>query len=153
MIEKIKKYQNHPLVQDFRDIRSLGFAVFGILVLLVSWSGINVIETNYKLERQLAKLDQQNQVLQLQNNNQKLRNEYFNTPEYLELQARQQLGKGLPGEKLLLVPKSVALAHTVDLSKDTQARTATKKPEAPKYQQNLQAWRDFLFRRTLSPSS
>jgi cell division protein FtsB len=151
MLEKIKSYQNHPWVRDFRDIRTIGFAVFGVLVLLVSWSGVTVIETNYKLERQMAKLQQQNGVLSLQNQNDKLKNQYYTTNDYLELQARQQFGKAAPGETVLLVPKNVALAHTIDIEK-TDVVTPAPAPQTPKYQQNFQAWRDFLFKRALPPA-
>ena len=153
MLDKIKNLQNHPWVTEIRDIRAVAFGVFGVLVLLVSWSSVNIIETNYKLERQLAKLQQQNEVARLENQNQKLRNEYYGTDEYQELQARKQFGKGLPGETLLLVPKEVALAHTVEPTIANSEVSAAEKPTPPRYQQNLQAWRDFLFRRSLAPSS
>lgn len=146
MFEKIKKILGAPFITQFRDIRAVGFAVFGILVLLVSWSSVKVIETNYKLERQIAKLEQQNQLLGLENTNQKLRNQYFNTDEYLELQARKQFGKGLPGETLLLVPKDVALSYTVAPPAAQPANPNTPKAEPPLYQRNLVAWRNFLFR-------
>ena len=147
MFENIKKYQNHPYWQQLRDIRFLGFMVFGILVLLASWSGVNVIETNFTLQKQITQLDQQNQVQQLTNSNLKLQNEYYNTDTYLELTARQEFGKGAPGETLLLVPQSVALAHAKQLPDDT---SKTSKPNAstqPKYQQNLDAWLNFFFHR------
>src|SRR4051812_21857007 len=115
MFEKIKILLNHPVIKEFRDVRIVGLVVFGIITLLVSWSGLQVIEANYQLQQQVAQLEQQNQVVELENNNLKLSNEYYNTDQYLELQARRQFGKGAPGEKLLLVPKNVALAHTVDL--------------------------------------
>ena len=151
MLEKIKKLPQSQLVRDLKDIRVLGFSVFGALVLLVSWSGVNVIEANYKLEQQMSKLLQQNAVLDLENSNQKLKNEYYKTDAYLELQARKQLGKAAPGETLLLVPKSVALANTKDLTQAAPT-AAPEKPTPPKYQQNLEAWRDFLFKRALPPS-
>ena len=75
----------------------------------------------------------------------KLGNEYFKTDEYLELQARRQFGKAAPGETLLLVPKKVALAHTVDLA--SKNKPAPKAVQKPLYQRNFEAWIDFLFRR------
>src|ERR1700741_1212291 len=125
MLEKIKNLQDHPYVQQFRDVRFNGFIVFGILVLLVSWSGVSVIETNFDLQKQVSKLEQQNQVSELENNNLKLQNEYYNSNQYLELTARRQFGKGQPGEKLLLVPKNVALNYTVDIPKASKQADAT----------------------------
>jgi cell division protein FtsB len=147
MIEKIKKYYNHGLIQQFKDVRFAGFVVFGILVLLVTWSGISVIETNYELQKQVSKLEQQNQVSQLENNNLKLQTEYYNSDQYLELTARRQFGKGQPGEQLLLVPKSVALKYTVDISQETRQATATPMLKKPFVQKNIEAWLDFFTHR------
>src|SRR5437667_142896 len=82
------KSKNRPYyfyARQLRDVRVLGLVIFGGLVLLVSWSGIQVIQTNYDLQKQISKLQQQNQVQELENNNLQLTNQYFNTDQYLEL--------------------------------------------------------------------
>jgi cell division protein FtsB len=146
MLDKIEKYRKHPIVQQLRDVRVLGLLLFGVIVLLVSWSGVQAIQTNYELQKQIAKLEQEAKVGELENNNLKLRNQYYNTDQYLELQARRQFGKAAPGEKLLLVPKNVALAHTSEPPTATAAPIAPK-PHKPTYQQNFEAWINFLFHR------
>jgi cell division protein FtsB len=148
MFEKIQKYYNHAFVQQFKDVRFSGFIVFGVLVLLVTWSGISVIETNYELQKQVSKLQQENQVRQLENNNLKLQNEYYNTDQYLELTARRQSGKGQPGEKLLLVPESVALKYAPEIPKEVVAETATPTLKKPFVQKNIEAWVDFFTHRS-----
>ncbi len=147
MLEKIKSSKYYFYGSQLRDVRVLGLAFFGVLVLLVSWSGIQVIQTNYDLQKQISKLQQQNQVSQLENNNLHLRNQYYNTDQYLELTARKQFGKAAPGETVLLVPKTVALAHAKEIPKpDTQTK---EKPitHKPTYQRNFEAWMDFLLHR------
>jgi cell division protein FtsB len=145
MFEKIQKLSHHPYIEQFRDVRVVGFLVFGVLVLLVSYSGVNVIQANYVLQKQVAQLEQENQVSELENNNQKLQNQYYNTDQYLELVARKQFGKGLPGETLLLVPKSVALAHTIPPTANNSEPTKHSSAK-PRYQQNLEAWRDLFLK-------
>lgn len=145
MLEKIKQYKNHPYVQQFRDVRAVGLAVFGVIVLLISWSGVKAIQTNYDLQKQISQLTQENQVQQLKNNNLQLQNEYYNTNQYLELTARQNFGLGRLGETELLVPKSVALAHTVNLgSGQNQSQASSKQPF---YQRNFEAWMNFFLHR------
>lgn len=144
MIDKIKKYYQHTFIQQFRDVRFIGFVIFGILVLLVTWSGISVIETNYELQKQVSKLEQQNQVSELENNNLKLQNEYYNSNQYLELTARRQFGKGEPGEKLLLVPKNVALTYSADIPKETKELATTPVLDKPWMQRNIEAWISFF---------
>lgn len=151
MLDKIQKYQNHPLVHQLRDVRSLGLIAFAVIVLLVSWSGVKTIQTNYQLERQIAEMKQQNDIRRLENNNQKLRNDYYKTPQYLELAARKNFGLAMPGEKILLVPKSVAMSYVsgvapADKVAAAEPSEATKK--LPFYQRNLQAWVNFFLHRT-----
>ena len=149
MYDKIKKLQKSPIWHNFRDVRFVGFIVFGLLVLLASWSGISVIETNYVLQKEISQLDQQNQVQQLVNLNLKLQNEYYNTDTYAELTARKQFGKGAPGETLLLVPKSVALAHAQPLPEEKSGSPVKDAEDnRPAYQKNFDAWMDFFFRST-----
>ncbi len=127
----------------------LGLVVFAVIVLLMSYSGVKIIHTNYQLQQQIAQRKQENDIQKLKNENLKLKNEYYNTPQYLELSARQNFGLAMPGEKELLVPKSVAQAHipadAPTISTDQEAAT-TK--DQPFYQRNFQAWVDFFLHRT-----
>lgn len=150
MFEKIKTYQKHPIVRELKDVRVLGLIVFCVIVLLVSWSGVRVIETNYKLQRQIARMDEETKLLELENANKKLENEYYNTDQYLELQARKQFGKAAPGETVLVVPESVALSYTKDLNKESPASKKEKPNTKPFYQKNFEAWMSFFFRRNVS---
>src|SRR5690606_14522893 len=103
-------------VKSLGDVRNIGLIVFGIIAVLVTWSGIKVVQTNYDLQKRIATMQQQNDIKKLENSNLELKNRYYETDQYLELAARRQYNKALPGEKLLIVPKSVALAHTVDVT-------------------------------------
>lgn len=132
-------------LESLRDVRNLGAAVFVLLILLVSWSGAKAIQTNYQLQQDVARLQQQNEVKKLQNDNQKLQNQYYTTSQYREVTARQNFGLAIPGETVLVVPKDVALAHTVPMPDSTRARTVTAKK--PAWQENFQAWVDFLLHR------
>jgi cell division protein FtsB len=153
MFEKVKKYRNHPILHQLRDVRALGLMAFGIIVLLVSWSGVKTIQTNYKLEQQISRLQQENDIQELENTNQKLRNEYYKTPQYLELASRQNFGLAMPGETELLVPKQVALSYVKGVAGAGQ-NAAVQPDEArqhlPFYERNLQAWINFFLHRGTS---
>lgn len=148
MQQKIKNLIESDHMKSLGDVRNIGLIVFGIIALLVTWSGIKVVQTNYDLQKQIAAMQQQNDVKRLENSNIELKNQYLETDQYLELAARRQYNKALPGEKLLIVPKSVALAHTVEVSvpglETTDLKTAEE--EGPWYERNFNAWLDFLFR-------
>jgi cell division protein FtsB len=143
--DKLKQLLDHPYASTLNDTRVLGLLGFGVIALLVTWSGIKSIETNYQLQKQISQLTQQNDVAKLENANQKLRNEYYKTDTFLELAARRQFGKAAPGETLYLVPKKVALAHTVSLPTEQAPRTPAD--NRPGWQKNLESWFQFFLHR------
>ena len=132
-------------ILSLRDIRNVGLLVFTVIVLLISWSGVKSIQTNYGLQGQITKLQQENSVQELENNNLALQNQYLGTAQYLEVSARENLGLAAPGETELLVPKEVALAHTV--KQPGAEATVSKVPKQPFWQRNFQAWIDFFLHR------
>lgn len=138
----------YAYILSLRDPRKVGLLVFGVLVMLVTWSGAKAIQTNYTLQRQIYELQKANDVKRLENANIELTNEYYKTSQYLEVTARQNLGLAAAGETVLLVPKDVALAHTVAMPEE---ETATKSTESlPFWQRNFRAWMDFFLNRRSS---
>ena len=148
MVKKIKSLLKNPYLRMLNDTRALGLVGFGVVAVLVSWSGLKAIQTNYGLQKQIARLEQENEVQKLDNENQKLKNEYYNTDEFLELAARRQFGKAAPGEKVVLIPKKVALAHTVDLSGEKTKQKQASETHKPTYQKNFEAWVNFYLHRS-----
>lgn len=146
MLEKFAKIKNLN-IHNLRDPRSIGLIVFGFISLLVTWNTLDAIQTNYTLQKQIARIEQQTKIHELENANLKLKNEYLNTDQYLELTARRQFGKALEGEKVLLVPKEVALSKTVDV-KEGPPISADEPSHKPFYQRNFEAWMEFLFHRS-----
>jgi cell division protein FtsB len=136
----------------FADVRNIGLYVFFLLVLAISWSTAKTVQSNYDLQKQISTIEQENEILRLYNENTTLQNKYYETDQYLELAARQNLGLAAPGEKVLLVPSSVS-AKYVDkslLPQSTQKNSTAQGENEGSYRQNLQAWYDFLLGRNLS---
>ncbi|HXR49796.1 MAG TPA: septum formation initiator family protein [Verrucomicrobiae bacterium] len=149
MQTKIEPYQQKAVdfLRRLSDVRFAGQVLFVVIVLLISWSGVKTIQTNYGLQKQISALRQQNDVQHLQNNNLALQNEYLNSNQYLELSARQNFGLAQPGEKEIIVPQNVALAYTVNVPDNTSDKTTAVQPA---YQRNLQSWVNFFFHRQSS---
>lgn len=147
MIDEIKNYRAKlpQLIHVFQDVRMLGLLAFLVIALMITWSGAKIIETNYTLQKDIATLQQQNAVRKLENRNLQLENQYYNTEEYLELEARKNFGLAAPGEKVIVVPKDVALRNT---SPEPTAIAPKKEEKRSKQQQNFDAWMDFLLHRT-----
>lgn len=148
MLTKIKNglYKTRQFGAQLKDVRTIGLLLFLVVVLMVSWSSVRVIDTNYQLQRQIAALKQQNEVQRLKNDNLRLKNEYYQTNEYLELAAREYFSLAAPGESVVVVPQRVAQQHTTDLAYEPDKRTDAE-DKRPAYQRNFQAWMDFLLHR------
>ena len=131
--------------QRLSDIRFAGQVLFVVLVLLISWSGVKTIQSNYGLQKQISKLNQQNTVQKLENTNTALQNQYYKSNQYLELSARQNFGLAAAGEKELLVPEQVALSYTSDIP--VAGKPIRAEDKQPAYQRHLQAWTNFFLHR------
>lgn len=154
MNDKLQKYKQvihkiitHPNTQSVRDVRVLGLIGLGLLVLIASWSGVRVIETNYELQKRIASEQQKNEIQKLKNDNIKLQNDYYNSDTYLELTARRLYGKAAPGETLIIVPETVALANSPNIPDTVEDQAQQELPDnRPQYRKNFDAWMDILFR-------
>jgi cell division protein FtsB len=144
MLPKTNKHLEK--LKPFMDVRILGLILFGVIVLLVSWSSLKVLQNNYELEKELSQLKQRTDVQQLQNENLKLKNTYLETDQFLELTARRQFGKAAPGETVYLVPASVALSKTIEIPKEQQTAVEAPASSKPQYRQNWDDWTNFLLR-------
>lgn len=132
-------------LRRLEDPRFVGQVIFVVIVLLISWSGIKTIQTNYGLQKKITSIKQQNDLQKLQNGNLELQNQYFNSNQYQDIAARQNLGLAAPGEKEVVVPENIALAHTVDLA--APAKKDAAKEKQPAYQRNFQSWVNFFLHR------
>ncbi len=138
--------QGKTYLLSLRDVRNVGMLVFVVIVLLISWSGIKAIQSNYGLQKQISRLNQENAVAKLENTNLELENQYYNTDQYLEITARENLGLGASGETELIVPKAVAVAHTV-AEPSAEEVQKTSVPKQPFWQRNFESWMDFFLHR------
>jgi cell division protein FtsB len=151
MLDEIKNSLTGKKAKQIFDVRNIGLYIFGIVVVAIAWSGAKTVQNNYELQKQIETLNQQNAVLKLQNDNTALQNEYYQTDQYLELSARENLGLAAPGEKVMLVPKSTALKYVnPSLGSQNNAISSAAADNRPAYVKNLESWRDFLLGRKLS---
>ena len=142
--KQIKKYTN-DFINRLNDVKFIGQLLFVVVVLLISWSGVKAIESNYNLQKQITALKQQNELQKLQNSNLQLENQYYNSNQYIELSARQNFGLADSNEKEVIVPTQVAIANTINLpTTNYQSLTESKKS---KLQNNFESWVNFLLDR------
>ena len=130
------------LFAGFSDIKkhltleNIALRVAMLLALSWAWSTINVLTKNYDLEKQVQQARLDNQVMELQNENLRLQQAYYQTDEFLELQARALLNKAKPGEHLVILPHS-----------DNTSGSTTDATSLVVEKSNFEQWMDFLFGR------
>lgn len=108
----------------------VGVAVFWLGFMTIT---IDVMNRNYRLQRQVNQGVLDNQVIEIQNENLRLERAYYKTNEYLELSARALLGKALPGEHLVLLKRA-------EVADTNQGKTNQQFEQ----RSNLDQWLDFL---------
>ena len=113
----------------FGRILLIGVLLVPIIVLVLT---IQVLNDNYKLQLQVDSANLDNQIMELENQNLRLEQMYYQTDEYQELSARSLLGKSLPGEHVVILPR---VEHATDETTDGKA-VVTKS--------NFDQWLDFL---------
>jgi hypothetical protein len=103
------------------------------------WGSLGVMQRNYDLQKEIDLKQRQLELAQVETSSLQLEQRYYNTREYQELAVRQDLGLGLPGEKVLILPPNTQAA------KDADAAFATTKTADVVQVGNFQQWVDFLF--------
>jgi hypothetical protein len=103
------------------------------------WGSLGVMQRNYTLQKELDDKSRQLIVAQLDVDNSKLEQRYYNTIEYKELAVRQRLGLGSPGESVLILPPNTQAV------KDTEKVAINLSPVDEPPLSNFSQWINFLF--------
>ncbi len=126
---------------------NLSLYLFAIIAFSLSWSTAKVIQKNYSIQKDIAALQQENEVRELENAKLKYQIEYYKSDAYLELEARRKFNKAGAGEKVVAFPRPTnadqptgSLDPGVLSDQGKQAENNAKTSWAD----NLKAWRDFL---------
>jgi cell division protein FtsB len=121
-----------------RHYYTLDNLVIGVALLIAFawiWNTMGTLQNNFRLQVQVDNLKQEVEQYDLESQNMALENQYYASSEYLELQAREHLGKVAPGEHVLVLP-----ANTVS---ENAADNATATSDIPP--SNFQLWLSFFF--------
>lgn len=117
-----------------------GALALGLLIALSwSWGTVSTLQKNFQLQQEVDSMQQEVELADLQNQNLKFQQNYLRSNEFLELTAREKLGKAAKGEKLVILPDSSGMKDQATVAK-TPAR-AVKEPD------NFSQWMQFFFGR------
>lgn len=140
----IQTLRERLVTAGLHDPRLLGLVLLAVIGLSVLWSGVGIVHRNFNLQQKVTLLEEENRILELENSNKKLQNEYYKTPEFAELKARRVNGKALPGERVYTISDEVAQA-ALKTPATEQAEVERDPIKKPQYQTNFEAWIQFFF--------
>jgi len=125
-INNFKKYLTR------NNLVLIGAAVIAFVLLVLS---VEVMQKNYQLQTQVDEGFTANEIQTLENENLRLQQLYFQTNEFLEIEARDKLGKALAGEHLIYLPRidREVVIDTGDAARPVDTRS------------NFERWIEFFF--------
>lgn len=104
-----------------------------------AWGSVEMMQRNFDLQKAIDSKNRQLTLVDLQTQNLKYEQKYYNSSEYQEYALRDRLGLARSGEKALILPENSKEAKSADaqLSEKTIASTEPLS--------NFQQWMNFLF--------
>lgn len=113
-----------------------GVLVVAMLIALsLVWNTVSALGRNFELQQQVDLLQTENELFALENQTLEFQKKYYQSAEYIELSARERLGKSAPGEKVLMLPK--AQEPAADAASGQVAQISERS--------NFDQWMYFLF--------
>lgn len=138
----MKKINIRRLYYKFRHkYMTLNNAVIVVALMIAAgwvWGSLDVMQRNYKLQKELDDKSRQLVIAQLDTENAKLEQRYYKTAEYQSLAVRQRLGLGTPGESVLILPPNSETAKNVGKSTKSVSKTSDVQIS------NFGQWMNFL---------
>jgi len=125
-----------------KDYFTLNNAVIAVAFIIAAnwvWGSLGVMQKNFTLQKELDDKSRQLIVAQLDTDNAKLEQRYYQTDEYKELAVRQRLGLVTPGESVLILPPNSEAVKNADEATSTKVSIASAKIS------NFEQWANFLF--------
>lgn len=103
------------------------------------WGTVQTLQRNFTYQQQVDALEETLELESLRNENLRFQQTYFRSDEFLELSARQRIGKASPGEKLIILPDSRNIVDTTGSEDQLTNRNVSVS--------NLSQWLRFFFGR------
>ena len=109
------------------------------IVLWFIWGSVVAMQKNYSLRANVAAKKRERSLVELQMKTLEYEQAYLKSDEYRKLAVRERLGKGDPGEKVVVLPANSPQAS----AQDSPVERVTATPPAPE-PSNFSQWLTFL---------
>ena len=130
------KRLSYRIRRDYLTLNNLVIAAAIIVAMSWAWGSIEAMQHNYELQRSIDSKRQQVEIEHLKVSLLEYESKYYQSEEYQELADRQRMGRGLPGERQLIVPST---------DEATTDKTISSTVNTKQNDSNFQQWMNFLF--------
>jgi cell division protein FtsB len=138
---KIQKFLHD---RGLYDVRVLALLVIVIITLSVFWNGAQIIQQNYELSLRVQEIERENEILELENRNKELRNQYYETEEFAELTARRVFGRAAPRERVYIISPETARNALTTLN-ESPDETDQIETQQTSWRTNFEKWMQIYF--------
>lgn len=107
-----------------------------------AWGTVSVMQTNFTAQKRVDTQRRELELTQLEVDTLKYQQNYYNSDEYKDLAARQNLGLVKPGEKVLILPPNSSAAQAESKADELAAQGEPSKTIEARG--NVAQWFDFF---------
>ena len=136
----ISKRLRH-LWHTYGSLNNIVMVVALLIAASWAWGSISIMQTNFDAQKVVDDQKRQLELTQLQVDTLQYQQNYYNSDEYKDLAAREDLGLASPGEKELILPPNSAKAKQED---NVDAQQQLTQPTVGSAQNNFDQWMGFL---------
>jgi cell division protein FtsL len=126
---------------EYVTMNNMVLAIAAVIAISWAWASVQAVQRNYELQREINDKQRQATLVELQADNLQFEQHYYQSTEYLTLEAKRRLGLAEPGERLLVLPPNSAVVEAESAKEDTSTIVTSTAPPPPP----LQQWLEFLF--------
>ena len=118
-------------------------AIAAVVALSWVWGSVSMIQTNFDAQKVVDERQHELEVLQLEVATLQYQQNYYQSDEYKDLEARAKLGLVSPDEKVLILPDNSQAVQQQDAA-DNQSSVSVATQNSSSTKSNFQQWIDFL---------
>jgi hypothetical protein len=123
----------------FLTMNNIVIAIAFMIGLSWAWGSIGMMQRNYGLQKEVDTKARNLKLAELETQNLKYEQRYYQSSEYQELEVRKRLGLANPGEHVLILPPNTQQAKAAD------AVVVNKLIRTSEPTSDFQQWMNFLF--------
>jgi hypothetical protein len=137
--QQIKRLIYH-IRYEYVTMNNMVLVIAAVIAISWAWASVQAVQRNYELQKEVDGKQRQATLVRLETDNLQFEQHYYQSHEYLTLEAKRRLGLAEPGEKLLVLPANSAAIEAESKTEDVASVAPAEQPAPPP----LTQWIEFF---------